>query len=92
VTVTPSSQNIVATQALTVTVMVNGGSGNPTPTGSVTLTSGSYVSAPATLSNGGATINIAAEVLAPGTDALMVSYTPDSNSSVTYNSSTGSSR
>ena len=91
VTVTPASQNIKTTQPLIVTVAVSGGSGNPTPTGSVTLASGSYTSAPVTLSNGGAAINVAAGLLAVGTDTLTVSYTPDSNSSSTYNSSTGSS-
>jgi hypothetical protein len=91
VTVTPASQNIKTTQPLIVTVAVSGGSGNPTPTGSVTLASGSYTSAPVTLSNGGAAINVAAGLLAVGTDTLTVSYSPDSNSSSTYNSSTGSS-
>ena len=39
VTVTPSSSGITATQGLTVTVTVTGGSGNPIPSGLVTLTS-----------------------------------------------------
>ena len=39
VTLIPSSANTTATQGLTVTVAVSGGSGNPTPTGLVTLTS-----------------------------------------------------
>ena len=91
VTVTLSSSNILTTQPLTVTVAVSGGSGNLIPTGSVTLASGSYTSAPATLSNGDATINIPAGSLAAGAESLTVSYTPDSNSSSTYNSSTGSS-
>jgi pimeloyl-ACP methyl ester carboxylesterase len=90
VTVTPSSTSITTAQSLTVTVTVNGGSGNATPTGSVTLASGGYTSAAATLSGGSATISIPAGSLATGTDTLTVSYTPDSNSSSTYNSSTGS--
>ena len=89
-TVTPSPTSITSTQALTVTVGVGGGGGHPTPTGSVTLTSGSYTSAAATLSGGGATINIPAGSLGAGTDTLSVSYTPDSASSTTYNSATGS--
>ena len=88
VTVTPSPSSITTTQALTVTVAVSGGD-NPTPTGSVTLTSGSYTST-ATLSGGSATINIPAGALAAGTDTLAASYTPDSASSSTYNSATGS--
>jgi hypothetical protein len=51
---------------------------------------GSYASAATTLSSGGATINIPAGSLATGTDTLTVSYTPDSGSSSTYNSATGS--
>ena len=89
-TVSPSAASITTTQALTVTVGVSGGSGNPTPTGSVVLTSGSYTSAATTLSSGSATINIPAGSLAVGADTLSVSYTPDSASSSTYNSATGS--
>src|ERR1017187_4239658 len=37
VTVSPASSSITTTQALSVTVVVNGGSGNPAATGSVTL-------------------------------------------------------
>jgi hypothetical protein len=70
---------------------VSGGSGNPTPTGSVTLTSGSYTSAATTLNGGSATIEISAGTLAANTDTLTASYTPDSGSSATYDSTTGSS-
>jgi hypothetical protein len=91
VTVTPSPSSITTTQALSVTVTVAGGSGNPTPTGSVTLTSGAYSSGAVTMSGGTATISIPAGTLAAGTDTLTASYTPDSNSSTTYNSATGSS-
>jgi N-acetylneuraminic acid mutarotase len=87
--VTPSAASITTAQALTVTVGVSGGTGNPTPTGSVTLTSGSYTSASVTLTSGSATINIPAGSLATGSDTLTVSYTPDSASSSTYNSATG---
>jgi N-acetylneuraminic acid mutarotase len=90
VSVTPSPASITTTQALTVTVAVSGGNGNPIPTGSVILTSGSYSSGAVTLTGGTATINIAAGSLAVGADALTADYTPDSNSSSTYNSATGS--
>ena len=90
VTVTSSSSSVTTAQALTVSVTVNGGSGNATPTGSVTLTSGSYNSAAATLSSGRATISIPAGSLATGADTLTVSYTPDSSSSSTYNNASGS--
>jgi subtilase family serine protease len=91
VKVTPSLSSITTTQALTVTAAVSGPTGSPTPTGSVILTSGSYSSAAATLSSGSATISVPAGSLAAGTDTLTVNYTPDSASSATYNSATGSS-
>jgi len=89
VTVTPASSGITSAQALVVTVALSGSNG--TPTGSVVLTSGSYTSAAATLSSGGATINIPAGSLATGSDTLTVAYTPDSASSSLYNTATGTS-
>ena len=68
---------------------MSGGAGNPPPTGSVTLTSGDYTSAAATLASGSAKINIAAGSLAVGSDTLSASYTPDSASSTTYKTATG---
>jgi hypothetical protein len=70
---------------------VSGGSGDPTPTGSVTLASGSYTSAATTLSSGSATITVPAGALSAGSDTLTASYTPDTNSSSNYVSATGSS-
>ena len=90
VTVTPSPTSITTAQPLTVTISVSGGSGNPTPTGSVTLSSGSYTSAATTLVSGGVTITIPAGSLPASTDTLTATYTPDSGSSSTYNSATGS--
>jgi polyisoprenoid-binding protein YceI len=89
VTVTPGSSSVTTTQPLSVTVSVAGGSGNPTPTGSVTLVSGSYNSSAITLTNGSASINIPANTLAAGTAMLTATYTPDMNSSPFYLSSTG---
>ena len=91
VTVTPTASSITTTQSLGVTVAVSGGSGNPTPTGSVTLTSGTYTSAAATLVSGSAQITIPAGSLAVGSDTLTASYTPDLASSSTYNKATGTS-
>ena len=88
-TVTPFANSITTSQSLSVTVAVAGGTGNATPTGSVTLTSGSYTSSAATLSSGSATINILAGSLATGTDTLTVNYTPDSASSGTFSSASG---
>ena len=90
VTVTPSASSITEGQALSVTIAVSGGAGNPMPTGSVTLTSGSYTSAIANLSSGGATINIPAGSLTTGSDSLVVTYTPDTAGSATYTTATGS--
>jgi len=90
VTVTPGASKITTTQPLSVMVAVSGGTGNPTPSGSVTLTSGSYSSPATTLSSGSATINVPAGSLAVGSDTLTVTYTPDANSSSIYNSAKGS--
>ena len=79
VTVTPSSPTITTAQALNVTVAVSGGDSNPTPSGSVILTSGNFSSGSITLNNGDATINIPAGSLAVGTDTLTANYSGDSN-------------
>ena len=91
VTVTPSAASITIADPLSVTITVGGGTGNPAPSGSVTLTSGSYTSAPATLASGSAVINIAAGALPQGSNTLTAAYTPDATASSTYNSATGNS-
>jgi subtilase family serine protease len=83
VTVTPASTSISAGQSLGVTVGVSGASG--VPTGSVTLSSGSYTSSAQTLSNGSASFTIPANTLAAGTDTLTATYSGDS----IYNGATG---
>ncbi len=89
VTVNLSATSITTVQGLNVTISVNGASGNPTPTGSLILTSGSYASAATVLSSGSASINIPAGSLAAGTDILSAYYTPDAASSATYSNSSG---
>ena len=89
VTVTPASSSVTAAQPISVAVAVSGVAGNPVPTGSVTLSSGSYISTVTTLANGSATINIPAGSLPVGTDTLTATYTPDSNSASTYSSASG---
>ena len=86
VTVSPSPSNVTTAQSLTVTVTVGG---TPTPTGSVTLTSGTYISSATAPTGGVATINVPAGSLSTGNDTLTASYTPDSASSSTYNGATG---
>ena len=90
-TVTPSASTIPIVQPLTVTIAVRGGSGNPIPTGSVTMTSGNYTSGALTLSGGQVSISVAAGSLATGTNTLTAIYTPDSSSSATYTGATASS-
>lgn len=76
VTVTPSSNSIDTSQGLSVTVAVSGSSS--VPTGYITLTSGSYNSGLTAISSGGATLSIAANTLAAGTDTLTAMYSGDS--------------
>jgi hypothetical protein len=82
-TVTPSAATITDLQAVNVTVAVAGGSGQATPTGNVTLSSGSY-SAQQTLSSGVASFVIAAGTLPIGVVTLKATYTPDTSSSNIY--------
>jgi parallel beta-helix repeat protein len=85
VAVLPNSGSIATIQPLSVTLTVSGTTGNPTPTGSVTLTSGSYSSASTTLNSGSVTINVPAGSLAAGNDTLTVKYSGDS----VYSAATG---
>ncbi len=89
VTVTPLDTSITTAQSLIVTVTVAGANGGAAPTGSVTLSSGSYSSGPVTMANGASTILVAAGSLAVGTDTLTAAYTPDTASTGIYNSATG---
>jgi hypothetical protein len=89
VTATPSATTITTTGGLTVEVAVDGASGSPTPTGSITITSGSYASAATTLRGGAATISIPAGVLVVGSDTLAAVYRPDDASATLFSVSTG---
>jgi hypothetical protein len=88
--VTPSASSITSAQALTVTVAVSGGSTNPVPTGSVTLTGGGYASTAVNLSYGSASISVPAGSLAVGSDTLKVTYVPDASSTGKYLTATQS--
>ncbi len=85
-TLSLSANAITTAQALTVTATVSGPSGNATPTGSVTLTSGSYT-ASLPLMSGSVAFTIPAGSLNVGYDSLLVSYTPDASSANLYSSS-----
>ena len=90
VTVTLSSTNITAAQAVQATIVVSGGSGNAVPTGAITLTGGGYSSGAITLLGGSAAFSIPAGALSVGTDTLTATYTPDASSVATYSIATGS--
>ena len=87
VTVTPTASSINAAQTLAVTIAVSGSSS--TPTGSVTLSGGSYASSATSLSSGSATITIPAGSLAAGSVMLTARYNPDGASSAAYLSASG---
>ena len=89
--VTPSPKQISVKQPLTVTVALNGGLGNPSPTGTVTLTGGGFTSAAITLNGGVASIPIPAGSLSLGSDTLTANYTPDAAGGQTYTNATGAS-
>jgi sugar lactone lactonase YvrE len=81
-TVTPSAASITTEQTLSVTVAMQPAL-NPLPTGSVTLTSGSY-NAQQTLANGAVIFNMAAGSLPLGANTLTATYAPDPASSGIY--------
>jgi hypothetical protein len=90
VIVVPSMLKLGAEEKLTVGVALTVAKGDPVPTGSVTLSSGGYTSAAATLSAGEAKIVVPPGSLKAATDALTVTYTPNAASLKTYQSATGS--
>jgi len=73
----------------TVTVTVSGGTGNPTASGSVVLTSGSYTSAAATIASGTTSIPVPAGSLTAGTPTITATYTPDTTAAATYTTGAG---
>jgi len=91
VAVIPAISAVTTAQSLSVSISLAGETGNPMPTGTVSLSSGVYTSATTTLSSGSATIVVPAGALAVGSDTLTASYTPDSGSSSTYSSANGTS-
>lgn len=83
VTVSTTQNTFATTDSIPVTVSVSGGTA--TPTGTVTLASGSYTSAATALSSGGASITIPANTFAAGSVTLTATYSGDSN----FNTATG---
>jgi len=77
VTVTPSSASITDAETDSVTVTLAGTTGQPTPTGQVVLTGGSY-SDTESLVSGVASFTIPAGALVSGANTLTAAYTGDS--------------
>lgn len=76
-TVTPSANDLYSGNSLTVGVTVAGVNGYPTPTGTVTLSSGSYSSGAQQLSSGSYQFSVQPNGLPAGTDPLKVVYSGD---------------
>jgi len=89
VSVTPAPASITTAQILAVTVTVSGANGEPTPTGSVGLTSGNTNFGTAVLAGGSATIDIPPGSFAAGMNSIVAAYTPDNASALVYASATG---
>jgi hypothetical protein len=87
VTVTPASSSITTTQSLSVAISVSGSAG--TPTGSVSLSSGSFASSATPLNSGSAAVTIPAGSLVVGSDTLTATYTPNTAASAVYTSASG---
>jgi subtilase family serine protease len=85
VTVTPSTGTITYGQSVTVTANVSGNKG--TPTGTVTLTAGTYNSGAQTLASGSYKFTLPADTLPVNSYTLSVSYSGDTN----YNAASGTS-
>ena len=90
VSVIPAAIDISVQQSLSVLIAVTGGSGNPTPTGTVTLSGGNYASLASTLTNGSTALTIPAGYLPSGNQTLTAYYTPDPISQANYTSASGS--
>ena len=86
-----SSFNILTTDQLSVTVSVSGGPANAAPTGTVTLSSGSYVSPASPLSNGSVTILLPPAALPSGTQIITANYSPDSSAAAGFTAASAAS-
>jgi len=83
-----SATSITSSQVLTATIAVAGVGSYPSPTGTVSVTCGSFIATSVPLVNGSATVSIPAGTLLAGTDTLTALYTPDTTSALIYNSAT----
>jgi len=77
---TPGTATIAVNQPLSITVSLSGYSNYPTPTGTVTLSSGTtYTSSPVQLTAGSVAFTVPANSLPIGGDTITASYSGDSN-------------
>lgn len=76
-TITPWNPTVYVGNSLTITTAVATVAPLPQPTGTITISSGSYTSAATSLSGGTATVTIPANSLSVGSDTLNVAYSGD---------------
>ncbi len=76
---TPNPATTAANQALNLTVTIATAASLPVPTGTVTLTSGSFNSGAVTMSSGAASFTLPANTLTQGTVYITVNYSGDTN-------------
>ncbi|KAA6455693.1 hypothetical protein DYQ86_27125 [Acidobacteria bacterium AB60] len=88
VSVSFNPANPTTAQDLLVLVRVDGGTGNPTPTGGISINQ--TTSAGGILSGGSTALTILAGILAAGTDQITATYVPDTAGGQYYASTTGS--
>jgi Bacterial Ig-like domain (group 3)/FG-GAP-like repeat len=77
VALAPASASFYAGTAQAVTLSVAGATGLPTPTGTITLSGGTFTSAATALSAGSAAITIPANSLANGSNTITAAYSGD---------------
>lgn len=87
ISVAPATGSVTSAQPVVVAVTVAGSYG--APSGSVVVSSGSFASFPAPLTNGQASVTVPAGVLPTGTDVLTAAFTPASSAPSEYTAVTG---
>lgn len=77
--VSPASPNVVSTQSLPLVFTVSGPAGDPRPTGTLVLKSGSYTSGALALSAGAVSATVPANTFTTGQATLTAAYSGDAN-------------
>jgi hypothetical protein len=89
VTLAPITQNPTISQSLSLAVNVSAGAGNPTPTGSVKVSSGDIIGVTQVLANGAATVTLAPGSFSLGVNTITATYFPDQQGLYSFNSASG---